>query len=57
MIEQFENEVGFEVLTAVIMKLTSLFWDTKQSTPLKVNRNMSPPSSEEEGGMFLLNPV
>jgi hypothetical protein len=28
---------GFEVLTAVVMK-SSTFWDSKQRTPLKVNR-------------------
>jgi hypothetical protein len=43
--------VGFEVLTAVVMK-TSMFWDITTCSPLKANRsggrNMSPPPSESK---------
>jgi hypothetical protein len=43
-----EENVGFEVLTAVAMKCTTIFWDIPPCSPLKVNRYLggtSPPSS------------
>jgi hypothetical protein len=45
---KFKICVGFEVLTAVVMK-SSIVWDVTQFSPLKVNRRFGgtyrPPSS------------
>jgi hypothetical protein len=32
-----KNDVGFEVLTPVVMKTSSIFWDITPCSPLKVN--------------------
>jgi hypothetical protein len=37
-LENFTHYVGFEVITAVVMKST-IFWDMTTCSPLKVNRS------------------